>query len=178
MERVGVFIDGANIYYGLKGKRIDYKHFLSWLAEDRQVTEASYFNAWRKDDHAMQEFFAHIRKAGINTYVKATTKNSITGKWKQAGIDVYLAVKAMRFSNNFDTIILVSGDYDYMPLIDEMRRWGKNIEIVSFDYALHPIYKRWRVRLMDEYVARHATAAQPPRGDSKGFESHYKEEVA
>lgn len=176
MSKVGIFVDGANIYYGLRGRRIDYKHFLDWLSKGRQVAEASYFNAWRKDDQSMQTFFAHVKKAGFNTYIKATTKNSATGKWKQAGIDVYLAVKAMRFSNNFDTIVLVSGDYDYMPLIDEMIRWKKKIEVVSFEYAMHPIYNRWTVRSMDEYVATYATGDVKKEKD-KNFSSHYKDEL-
>ena len=31
MSKIGIFVDGANIFYGLKGKRIDFKHFLQFM---------------------------------------------------------------------------------------------------------------------------------------------------
>ena len=151
-ERVGIFIDGANIFYGLKGRTLDFIQFKEWLAKGRIITEASYFNASQKKNSVMNAFFNHVKKAGFRTYIKQTTLNSFTKKYKQAGIDVYLAVKAMRFMDKFDTFILVSGDYDYVPLIEEMKHAGKNIEIVSFEYAMHPIYERFNYRFVDDYL--------------------------
>lgn len=153
-EKVGIFIDGANIFYGLKGRRIDFSNLKKWIAGDREVSVAAYFNASQKDNSTMQNFFAHVKKCGFTLFVKQTTKNSITNEWKQSGVDVYLTVKAMKHIKNYDTFVLVSGDYDYMPLVDEMKSAGKNIEIVAFKYCLHPIYKRWPVKYMDDFLAQ------------------------
>jgi uncharacterized LabA/DUF88 family protein len=154
VERVGIFIDGANIFYGMKGKLLDFEKFKSWLADGREATEASYFNACQKDNEEMQKFFNYVKATGFKVYVKQTTLNSVTHEYKQAGIDVYLTVKALRFNKNYDTFILVSGDYDYIPLIEELKRFNKKIEVVSFKDCLHPIYKAdsFNVRYMEDFL--------------------------
>lgn len=152
MPKLGIFIDGANIFYGLKDRRMDFTDFKKWIADGREVEVACYFNASQKDREDQQAFFSHVKKSGFRVFVKRTTLNSATGEYKQAGIDVYLAVKAMKFINLFDTFILVAGDYDYTPLINEMQYKKKSIEIVSFEYCLHPIYKQFKVRYIDDYL--------------------------
>lgn len=153
-EKVGIFVDGANIFYGLKGRRIDFSNLKKWIAGDRKVSVAAYFNASQKENSTMQNFFAHVKKCGFELYVKQTTKNSITNEWKQSGVDVYLTVISMDYTDKYDTFILVSGDYDYMPLVNRMKNRGKNIEIISFKYCMHPIYKRWPVKYMDDFLAQ------------------------
>ena len=152
-DKIGIYVDGANMFYGLKGARIDYAHFLKWLAQGRNITQASYFNASQKENSKMQDFFNHVRKSGFKCYIKQTTKIQATGEWKQAGIDVFLTVKAIRWNRLWDTLVIVSGDYDYLPLIDEIKNgFGKKVEVVSFDYCMHPIYKGFTHRFIDDYM--------------------------
>ena len=43
-----------------------------------------------------------------------------------------ITVDAIRLSPNLDAIILVSGDGDYIPLIDYLRNQGKQVEVMAF----------------------------------------------
>ena len=52
---------------------------------------------------------------------------------KKADWDVGLAVDAIRLSSSLDAIILVSGDGDYLPLVDYLQKSsGKQVEVVAF----------------------------------------------
>lgn len=151
-ERVGIYVDGANIFYGLNNQRIDFEHFRDWLAEGREIKRFGYFNSGQKHNQEVQKFFAYLRAIGVKTYVKQMTQNSVTKEYKQEGVDVYLSVKALKHADEFDTLILVSGDYDFLPLIHEMNEMNKKVEIVSFQKSMHPIYKRFRYRYMEDYL--------------------------
>ncbi|MBU0546008.1 NYN domain-containing protein, partial [Patescibacteria group bacterium] len=46
--------------------------------------------------------------------------------------DVGITVDAIRLSPSLDTIILVSGDGDYLPLVEYLQNQGKQVEVVAF----------------------------------------------
>lgn len=156
-ERVGIYIDGANIFYGMEGERMNFAHFTEWLAEGRKITKACYFNALKPEKILESgSFLGHLKKAKIRTYIRKPTLIEATNQYKQEGVDVHLTVKAMKHKDSYDTFILVSGDYDYIPLIKELKAEQKNIEIVSFKNCIHPVYNNYKVRYMDDYKKEHA----------------------
>lgn len=151
--KTGIFVDGENIKRSLtKGKNIDYSKLLVWLAKKRKVTEAHYFNAQdREANYDPWPFFGHVNKSGFTIHIGEITK--INGIRKQYGIDSHLSIKAARLMENYDRLILVSGDYDFLPLLKEAVSAGKSVEVVSFKDCLHPIYKElYPVRYLDEFV--------------------------
>ena len=52
---------------------------------------------------------------------------------KKADWDVGMAVDAIRMANFLDTIILVTGDGDFVPLVEYLK-WGlgKQVEVAAF----------------------------------------------
>lgn len=149
-KKVGIFIDGANIYYGLKEIRIDWNKFKKWLAGGYEISELHYFNTGNQE-RGMPEFYLALQAMKYNLHIKKTSTTRKNQK-KAKGVDVALAVMAVQHRDKFDKIIIVSGDYDFMPVIELMKREGKEYEIISFEYAMHPIYKRFPHRLMEDFL--------------------------
>lgn len=57
------------------------------------------------------------------------------------GVDITLARDMLihAFSGHFDTAILVAGDGDYVPLVNEVKRHGRRVVLAFFDCpALSP----------------------------------------
>ncbi|MBL8419023.1 MAG: NYN domain-containing protein [Dechloromonas sp.] len=57
---------------------------------------------------------------------------------KTRKVDIRIAIDVMRFAftDEVERVYLASGDGDYLPLIDEVMRRGKQVEILSFSSGL------------------------------------------
>ena len=70
MERVCIFIDGSNLYHGLKSllgrTDLDFARFIDWLVQDRTLVRTYYYNATVSAKHdpqraaSQQRFFASL----------------------------------------------------------------------------------------------------------------------
>jgi uncharacterized LabA/DUF88 family protein len=69
-------------------------------------------------------FIVHSKKAK-----NIRTREGIS--FRKSNLDVEIAIDAYRFSHNYDTIILFSGDSDFAYLIDRLTEKGKKIIVVS-----------------------------------------------
>lgn len=58
------------------------------------------------------------------------------GKKEEKGIDVWLALEAfeLAFYKKFDTLVLIAGDGDYMPLIRKLNTLGTKVMLLSWDF--------------------------------------------
>jgi uncharacterized LabA/DUF88 family protein len=59
---------------------------------------------------------------------------------KSKGIDIQLTVDILvnAYQNNLDTVYLLSGDADFVPVLEEVRRLGKRIYVAAFSSGLNP----------------------------------------
>jgi uncharacterized LabA/DUF88 family protein len=62
---------------------------------------------------------------------------------KSAGIDIQLTVDVLvnAYQNNLDTVYLLSGDADFVPVLEEVRRLGKRTYVAAFSSGLNPRIK-------------------------------------
>ena len=76
-------------------------------------------------------FFEALEKAGVELRVKDL--QIYPGGLKKADWDVGLAVDAIRMASFLDVIILVTGDGDFLPLVDYLK-WGlgRQVEVAAF----------------------------------------------
>jgi uncharacterized LabA/DUF88 family protein len=58
---------------------------------------------------------------------------------KTKSVDINLTVDMMRHANNamFDVLFLLSGDGDYLPLVEEIMRGGKQVWLAAFSKGLN-----------------------------------------
>jgi len=131
-DRVMVFIDGrnliksANLDYDLS--KIDYPIMVRALRGDRTLKAAYFFDGRPVNGSNQMEF---MKMKGF----RVITRDSYDpNQRKQKEVDVSMAVKMVLYAarDNFDTAIIVSGDRDFVPAIEEMQEMGKTVEVAMF----------------------------------------------
>lgn len=76
-------------------------------------------------------FFEALTKLGIET--KTKDLQIFYGGAKKADWDVGLAVDAIRLAPKVDTIVLATGDGDFVPLVTFLKEhFGVQVEVISF----------------------------------------------
>ncbi|PIP46573.1 MAG: hypothetical protein COX15_00225 [Candidatus Colwellbacteria bacterium CG23_combo_of_CG06-09_8_20_14_all_42_19] len=133
-QRIGVFIDIQNLYHSAKnlyGGRVSYGDLLKHLVAGRKLLRALGYVV--KSDPATGEdaFFEALHKAGIELRIKDI--QIFPGGMKKADWDVGLAVDAIRVANMVDVVVIVSGDGDFVPLVEYLK-WGlgRTVEVAAF----------------------------------------------
>jgi uncharacterized LabA/DUF88 family protein len=131
-QRVGVFIDVQNLYYSAKNlyhKKVNFGNIVKEGVAGRKLIRAIAYVV-RTESQEEQPFFEALYKLGIETREKDL--QIFHSGMKKADWDVGLAVDAIRLSSSLDAIILVSGDGDYLPLVEYLQSMGKQVEVVAF----------------------------------------------
>jgi uncharacterized LabA/DUF88 family protein len=130
---VAVFIDTQNLYHSAKhlhGARVNFGNVLEDAVTGRQLVRAiAYVIATESGDE--NAFFDALQNMGIETKIKDL--QVFSGGAKKADWDVGLAIDAVRMAAKVDAIIIVSGDGDFVPLVEYLRNThGVQVEVVSF----------------------------------------------
>ena len=132
-QRVGVFIDVQNIYYSAKnlfGAKVNFGNIVKEAIAGRKLIRAIAYVV-RTEGKEEQPFFDALYNLGIET--KERPLQIFYGGEKKADWDVGLTVDAIRLSSSLDAVILVSGDGDYLPLVEYLKyNQGKQVEVLAF----------------------------------------------
>jgi len=133
-QRVGIFIDIQNLYHSAKhlySARVNYRELLKELSANRPLIRAIGYVV--KSETALGEasFFEALTKTGIE--LRSKDLQIFPGGMKKADWDVGMAVDAIRMANFLDVVILVTGDGDFLPLVDYLK-WGlgREVEVAAF----------------------------------------------
>jgi uncharacterized LabA/DUF88 family protein len=132
-QRVGVFIDTQNLYHSAKHlykARVNFANVLEEALGGRTLVRAIAY-VISTDSGEEKNFFEALTKIGIETKVKDL--QVFADGAKKADWDVGLAVDAVKLAPKLDTVVIVSGDGDYVPLIQYLdMNAGCQVEVVSF----------------------------------------------
>ena len=132
-QRVGVFIDTQNLYHSGKNlyqSRVNFGNLLKDAVAGRHLIRARAYVVTTESGEE-KGFFEALAKVGIETRTKDL--QVFFGGAKKADWDVGMAVDAITMAPKLDTVILVTGDGDFIPLIDYLRTHdGCQVEVVSF----------------------------------------------
>ncbi len=188
-ERVIVFIDGANLYAAAKGLAfdIDYRKLLEEFGKRGRLIRACYYTALVEDQD-----FSPIRPLvdwlDYNGYTMVTKPareyTDATGRRRFKGdMDVEIAVDMIQAAAYADHLFLFSGDGDFLPVIDALRRRGIRTSVVSTIKSNPPIASDDLRRAADNFIdlADLSTLiGRPPReragADERGPEHAFDEE--
>lgn len=132
-QRVGVFIDTQNLYHTAKNlyhARVNFGAVLKDAVAGRNLIRAiAYVITTEAGDE--KAFFEALTKMGIEA--KTKDLQIFAGGSKKADWDVGLAVDAIKIAPKLDAIIIVSGDGDFIPLVEYLRtNMGCQVEAASF----------------------------------------------
>ncbi|MEA3249324.1 MAG: NYN domain-containing protein [Patescibacteria group bacterium] len=130
-QRVGVFIDVQNMYYSAKalyGRKVNFGEILNAAVADRQLIRALAYvvRATGEED----PFFEALNQRGIET--KERELQEFHGGAKKADWDVGITVDAIRIGEVLDAVVIVSGDGDFVELLEYLKHHGKQVEVVAF----------------------------------------------
>ncbi len=87
-----------------------------------------YYTSVTGDEPRLLDTRQRLRDLGFNPQVFKKTKD------KSKGVDIALAKDLLvnAFFDNYDVAVLIAGDGDYVPLIEEVKRQGKVVYLVFF----------------------------------------------
>lgn len=160
-QRVGIFVDVSNLYHSAKNLyqgRVNYSELIKHLVGDRQLIRAMAYVVKSEGVEPQQarargpqsaaaasaeaangngagssesSFFEALEKAGFELRMKDL--QIFAGGMKKGDWDVGIAVDAIRMMPSLDVIILVTGDGDFVPLVNYLK-WGGGcvVEVASF----------------------------------------------
>lgn len=119
------YIDWQNLHLGTSSEKwkIDFNKFRIYLRDKFKVSEAYYFLWFLSDEE--QELYTKIQKAW---FILVFREHSSELKWKKKwNVDadiVFEIMKRIIDEKDFDKIVLVSGDWDYIKLVNYLiQKW-------------------------------------------------------
>lgn len=148
-DRVMILLDLANVEYGLldydglENCKMNHKDLANILIDGRKVAGAIAFDT--------KEYFKSNAKASDS--LSKMGYKIVCGHIeddRQKEVDVALATEMIMHAvrDNYDVVILISGDRDYIPAISAVQSLGKKVEVASFSKCT----SRKLVSVSDKYV--------------------------
>ncbi|MEW6105133.1 MAG: NYN domain-containing protein [Bacillota bacterium] len=161
-----IFIDGSNLYHGLKdfvGRTdVDLGKLAQKLAQDRELVRTYYYNCpVRREDgedryRRQQKFFAALKNLPDFEIRLGHLQQDRSGALVEKGVDVSLAVDMLSraYKDHYDIAVLVSGDGDFARVLQEVKDLGKKVEVAFFPKCHHLRTAADRFILLSEDLLR------------------------
>ena len=131
-QRVGIFIDTQNLYHSAKNlykARVNFASVMKEAVADRQLVRAIAYVITTESGEE-EGFFEALGKLGIET--KTKDLQIFYGGAKKADWDVGIALDAIKMASKLDTVVIASGDGDFVPLVEHLKLSGIQVEVISF----------------------------------------------
>ncbi len=132
-QRVGVFVDVQNLYYSAKNlynAKVNFAQVLREAVAGRKLVRAISY-VIKADIKEEKNFHDALEKIGFE--VKSKDLQTFVGGAKKGDWDIGIAMDMIELANKLDTLILVSGDGDFVDLVQHLRRaMGCRIEVMAF----------------------------------------------
>ncbi len=156
-KRVGIYIDGANIFYEGKrsGFKIDFNKLNKWVSAFHDIKVAKYFigePSWEPALSISKAFNNYLENIGYKVIIKPLKKlKSIDGKLKnKCNFDVEIHDEIIHDLNDLDIIYLMSGDSDFMRTKERVLEQNKRIKFIVYKKGCAwEIRKSWHIFLDD-----------------------------
>lgn len=165
-RRLMLFIDGENLVARYQAMlkdgwvpRTDMVHkrdSLVWgnglahltLTGFHEVLRANYYTSTTGDDVALASLAEQIKTLEISRHRLASLPCNLTpqvfrrdkGTSRSKGVDIKLTVDVLTqvHHDTLDSVYILTGDGDYLPLMDEVIRHGKQLYVSAFSSGLNP----------------------------------------
>lgn len=132
-QRVGIFVDVSNLYHSarhLYKAKVNFGACLKSAVFNRQLIRAIAYVV-SADLPEEKGFFEALHRAGFE--VRQKDLQVFAGGAKKGDWDVGITVDAITLARKLDVVILMTGDGDYLPLLNYLRaNTGCRVELVSF----------------------------------------------
>ena len=131
-QRVGIFLDVQNLYHSAKNlynARVNFEAVIKNTVEQRTLVRAIAY-VIKTESGEEEAFLEALVNMGIET--KCKDLQVFSDNTKKADWDVGLVVDMVALAPKLDVIVLVSGDGDFAPALEFVRKYGCQVEVVAF----------------------------------------------
>ena len=141
LGRTLVIIDAANLEHSVKslGWWVDYRKLFNFFKVHTCLVGIRHYCPSFNDER-QNNFFTVLKKASIKLITKPlkviTEVDKAKGDIRKANFDVEIAIDVITLLEDYDTLILFSGDSDFNYLIKNLRHKGKKVITVSSRYHI------------------------------------------
>lgn len=140
------------------------------------VLRVSYYTTAVGDEKALDTLASDLRTFKCHYLIDATMNGACllvphvfkkeAKNTKTKSVDINITIDALRHAYNktVDNITLISGDGDYIPLVQELHRSGVSVTLMAFSSGLNPRLKQLPDDFvdLDQFFFAPITASQPP----------------
>lgn len=134
-QRVGIFVDVQNMFYAAKhlyNSKLNFARLLDYVSRDRPLVRAIAYVV-QTPEIDQSNFLTMLRSNGYEIRskdLKQRPDGSAKGDW-----DMGLALDALAMSERLDVVAIVSGDGDFVDLVNFLKARGVRVEVYSFPYS-------------------------------------------
>jgi uncharacterized LabA/DUF88 family protein len=132
-QRIGIFIDAQNLYHSAKNlykARVNFGEIIKQSVGKRSLIRAVAYVITTETGEE-KNFFGALEKLGIEA--KTKDLQVFLGGAKKADWDVGMAIDAIKLAPKLDSVILATGDGDFVPLVKYLQiKEGCQVEVISF----------------------------------------------
>ncbi|OXS99366.1 NYN domain-containing protein [Notoacmeibacter marinus] len=136
-EKIGLFIDGANVYATSKalGFDIDYRRLLAHFKSLGYVLRAYYYTALVEDQEysSIRPLIDWLDYNGYTVVTKPAKEftDSMGRRKIKGNMDIELTIDALELVPSLDHYVIFSGDGDFRSLVEALQRRGRKVSIIS-----------------------------------------------
>ena len=131
-QRVGVFVDVQNMYYSAKnlfGSYVNFAKILESAVAGRKLIRAIAY-VIKAQIREEQKFFEALEYQGYE--IKIKDLQVFAGGIKKGDWDIGIAIDAIKLSRQLDVVAIVTGDGDFLPLVEYLQYHGLLVESLAF----------------------------------------------
>jgi uncharacterized LabA/DUF88 family protein len=133
--KVYVFIDVANIFYSQKTLKwkISYERLMDYFKKECNLGKCFVYTAFDEKNEGQRRFIKMLKKSGFVVRTKPVKRIRIAKgvyEWK-GNFDVELTMDVVDVLDELDTMILLSGDSDFAPLLERVKEREKRVIVMS-----------------------------------------------
>ena len=136
-QRVAVLVDVQNVYYSARNlfnTKVNFKALLKHVVHDRLLVRAIAYVIHDPSAGEKISFFEALNESGFEVKEKELTV--FLGGGKKGDWDLGIAMDAIRLGHKVDSIVLVTGDGDFCPVVNYLQQsLGCLVEVVAFKHT-------------------------------------------
>ena len=131
-ETIALFVDSQNLYYSARmgyAAKVNYEKLLRLITGTRNLIKA-YAYIVQPPEGDVKPFATSLERIGY--IVKTKDVRTRANGSAKANWDMGMALDILGIIDRVDTIVLASGDGDFVPLVDFIKGKSKRVEIFAF----------------------------------------------
>lgn len=149
------FIDSQNLNLGTQrmGWKMDWRRFRKYLLDDYGVTKAYMFIGYMSENEQLYEYmhdlgFLVVLKPTVDVTSPDAKKDDKDKTAVKGNVDADLVLYAMKELPNYEKAIIVSGDGDFLGLIEYLDEQGKLQNILTPNWQYSSLFKPFEDRIV------------------------------